>query len=111
MNISIENLALEAGVHTVNLAFVFRRFYRENISEYIQKLRVNYASELLPGKNLSISEITFLAGFADQSHFTRIFKRYVGTTRGDFRNRSPLTFKEDRWQTFCRNKINGKFSG
>lgn len=95
VNLSIENLALEAGVHPVYLASVFRRFYQESISEYIQKLRINYASDLLLGKNIPISEIAFLAGFADQSHFTRIFKRYSGTTPGVFRNQSPLTFKED----------------
>lgn len=88
-NLSIENLALEAGVHPVYMASVFRRFYQENISEYIQKLRVNYASELLLGKKVPISEIAFLAGFADQSHFTRVFKRYIGTTPAVFRNQSP----------------------
>jgi AraC family transcriptional regulator len=92
-NLSIGKLALEAGVHPVYLASVFRRFYQENISEYVQKLRVNYASELLLGKKVSISEIAFLAGFADQSHFTRVFKRYVGTTPGAFRNQSQSTFK------------------
>lgn len=92
-NLSIEQLALEAAVHPVYLASVFRRFYHENIGEYVQKLRVKYASELLLANKFPISEIAFLAGFADQSHFTRIFKRHVGTTPAAYRNQSPSIVK------------------
>lgn len=92
-NLSIENLALEADVHPVYLASIFRRFYQENISEYVQKLRVKYAAELLLGNKIAISEIAFLAGFADQSHFTRIFKRHIGTTPAVYRNQSSAIVK------------------
>jgi AraC family transcriptional regulator len=85
-NFSIEELSLEAGVHPVYLAAVFRQFYHESIGEYVQKLRINHASKLLLVKNASISEIANSTGFTDQSHFTRMFKRYVGITPGAFRN-------------------------
>ena len=85
-NLSTEEIALEADVHPVHLASVFRRFYHETIGEYVQKLRVAHASRLLLDKEISLAEIAYSAGFSDQSHFTRIFKRYVGTTPGAFRN-------------------------
>ncbi|HEY8561108.1 MAG TPA: AraC family transcriptional regulator [Pyrinomonadaceae bacterium] len=84
-NFSTDELAAEAGVHPVHLAAVFRQFYRETMGEYVQKMRVAHASALLLDKELPLSEIAYAAGFSDQSHFTRIFKRLVGVTPGAFR--------------------------
>lgn len=85
-NFSTEELALEANVHPVHLAAVFRQFYHETMGEYVQKLRIAHASRLLLNKEISLADIAFSTGFADQSHFTRIFKRLVGVTPGAFRN-------------------------
>jgi len=86
-NVRVEALASEVGIHPVHLASVFRQFYHENISEYVQKLRINYAEKLLLSDKTPICEIAYMSGFTDQSHFTRMFKRYVGTTPAMFRNR------------------------
>lgn len=84
-NFSNDELDLEANVHPVHLAAVFRQFYHQTIGEYVQKLRVNFASRLLFDKEIPLIEIAYSAGFSDQSHFTRVFKRYVGVTPGEFR--------------------------
>lgn len=85
-NFSTEELAAEANVHPVYLASVFRQFYHETMGEYVQKLRIAHASKLLLNKEIPLIEIAYSAGFSDQSHFTRIFKRFVGITPGAFRN-------------------------
>jgi AraC family transcriptional regulator len=85
-NLTAEELAAEAGVHPVHLAAVFRRFEHQSLGEYVQKLRVDYASRLLLDRDLPLAEIAYSAGFSDQSHFTRVFKRCVGLTPGAFRN-------------------------
>jgi AraC family transcriptional regulator len=85
-NLTSEELAIEAGVHPVHLASVFRRFYRETIGEYVQTRRVTHASTLLLKGEMSLADIAYSAGFSDQSHFNRVFKRITGLTPGAFRN-------------------------
>jgi AraC family transcriptional regulator len=85
-NLSSEDLAIEAQVHPVHLASVFRRFYHETIGEYVQKRRVAHASKLLLDPEMPLVDIAYSTGFSDQSHFTRVFKRVTGFTPGAFRN-------------------------
>jgi AraC family transcriptional regulator len=82
-NISTVELANEAGVHPVHLASVFRRFHGQTIGEFIQQLRVAHASRLLIGGR-AFAEVAYESGFADQSHFNRLFKRHTGMTPGAF---------------------------
>lgn len=84
-NITTSDLAAEAGVHPVHLAAVFRQFHHQTIGEYQQQLRVQFAARLLGNPDLPLIEIAQAAGFSDQSHLTRIFKRFSGTTPGAFR--------------------------
>ena len=85
-NISSEELAADAGVHPVHLAAVFRKFQHETIGDHVQKKRVEHAAELLKNFEMPICEIAYECGFADQSHFTRVFKRRVGMTPGAYRS-------------------------
>lgn len=85
-SITTESLATDARVHPVYLASVFRKFHRETIGDYVQKRRVAHASKLLQDVAVPLTEIAYACGFADQSHFTRVFKRRVGMTPGAFRN-------------------------
>ena len=85
-NISSEDLAADAGVHPVHLASVFRKFRNETIGDHVQKKRVERASELLHDTEVPLCEVAYTCGFADQSHFTRVFKRRVGITPGAYRN-------------------------
>lgn len=80
-----ELLAAEAGVHPVHLAAVFRRFYHQTVGEYVQQLRIRHASTCLRESELPLTQIAYECGFADQSHFTRVFKRHTGVTPGAYR--------------------------
>ncbi len=79
------DLAENAGVHPVHLASVFRRFHGQTIGEYVQQLRVSHASKLMIDPELPLADIAYEAGFSDQSHFNRLFKRHTGMTPGQFR--------------------------
>lgn len=83
--LTLEELSTEAGVHPVHLSRVFRRFQREGIAEYTHRLRARTAATLLRNPETPLAEIGFACGFADQSHFTRSFRRITGHTPHAFR--------------------------
>ncbi|WP_439582388.1 chromate resistance protein ChrB domain-containing protein [Dyadobacter bucti] len=86
LNLSLKQVA--AGLD-MNPAYVSREFskYFSDLSfgEYIRKLRIEKAIELLGNTSNSLSEIAYLTGFSDQSHFNRIFKPHTGQNPSVFR--------------------------
>jgi len=84
--LTLDELAREAGVHPVHLSRVFRRCVGEGIGEHVHRLRVRTACERLLAPDVSLSEVSFGTGFADQSHFTRAFRKITGMTPAAFRS-------------------------
>jgi AraC family transcriptional regulator len=80
---SIAQLAAEAGVHPAHLTRSFRRHFLRSIGAFTREARVNRAKELLP--KLPLADVALACGFADQSHFTRTFRRLQGVTPAEFR--------------------------
>jgi AraC-like DNA-binding protein len=76
----------------VHFAAVFRRHYGCSVGEYLRRRRVHRARQRLAETDLPLAEIATEAGFADQSHLTRMFKRFVGLTPGQYR--TFLAFKK-----------------
>ena len=82
---SLTYLAKAVEVHPTHLARVFRQFERCTVGDYIREVRINYARQRMLESNDSLVEIALAAGFADQTHFTRSFKRVTGMTPREFR--------------------------
>jgi AraC family transcriptional regulator len=78
-------LAAEAGTHPVHLMAVFRRHVGCSVGEFVRRCRVEFAASRLATPGVSLAEVAAESGFADQSHFTRVFKRTTGLTPAAFR--------------------------
>jgi AraC-like DNA-binding protein len=91
-NLSLSLKEISEGLN-VHPAYVSREFskYFNNLSygEYIRKLRIDKAMELLGASAHSLAEIAYLTGFSDQSHFTRIFKKHTGKSPAEYRKSLP----------------------
>lgn len=87
-NISINLKGVSEAVQ-VNPTYLSREFaaHFDNLTfgEYIRKLRVEKAIQLLDDPAHSLLDIAYLTGFSDQSHFTRIFKKYTGKSPSAYR--------------------------
>ena len=84
-DMTLERIAGTVGTHPVHLARVFRQYHRCTIGEYIRRLRVEFACRELSLTDAPLSQIALAAGFYDQSHFSRTFKRLVGLTPAVYR--------------------------
>jgi AraC family transcriptional regulator len=82
---TLDELAKAAGVHPTHLTRVFRQFEHCTVGDYVRVVRIEYARERMLKSNQPLVEIALAAGFADQPHFTRSFKRITGLTPTDFR--------------------------
>lgn len=83
--LTLSDVAADAGVHPVHLAQTFRRFHHCTVGDYLRCVRIDYACEQLARTDRSFSELAAAAGFADQSHFARTFKKTVGLRPSEYR--------------------------
>ena len=80
--LTVEMLSREVGLSAAHFARAFKETMGRAPHQYLLALRLERARRLLETTEVSLSDIAHRAGFADQAHFTRLFKRAFGTTPG-----------------------------
>lgn len=86
---TLKGIADQIGVHPVYLCRAFSEHLNCTFGEYIRTLRILRGWQLLSLTAESLADIANESGFADQSHFTRLFKTKFGIAPGRYR-RSKL---------------------
>lgn len=86
LTLTLKQVSQSLQVHPTYLSREFSKYF-DNLSfgDYIRKLRIEKAVQLLAQSNHSLAEIAYLTGFSDQSHFNRIFKQYMGKNPSSYR--------------------------
>jgi AraC family transcriptional regulator len=82
---TIADVACEVGVHPCHLARAFRARHHMPIGAFVRQLRLEWAARRLVTSDVPLAAVALEAGFADQSHLTRAFKRYSGMPPGQYR--------------------------
>jgi AraC-like DNA-binding protein/ligand-binding sensor protein len=85
-----ENLSLSQVARAVNTStFYFCKMFKKatglNFTEYLSRVRVEKAKNLLLNPNLRVSEIAYEVGFQSLTHFNRVFKKLVGQSPSEYR--------------------------
>ena len=87
-NLSLTNISKSLDINPSYLSREFSKHFDQlSFGEYIRKLRIEKAITLIQQNKYSLTEIAYLTGFSDQSHFTRIFKQHTG--------KSPSLYKKE----------------
>ena len=86
--IRLGDLAETVGVHPAYLARAFRARHGVSVGEYGRRVRLEWAAAEIARTDAPLAAIATEAGFADQSHFTRLFKRFAGTTPAQYRRQT-----------------------
>ncbi|MGC2083421.1 MAG: AraC family transcriptional regulator [Bradyrhizobium sp.] len=83
--LSLEKIAAEFDLSVSHFSRSFRVSTGLPPHQWLLRQRVNTAKQLMTVRDLSLSEIAIAAGFANQSHFTRVFSSVVGVSPGMWR--------------------------
>jgi AraC family transcriptional regulator len=84
-DISLQELALACGLSVTYFARAFKSNTRVAPHRWLTALRLEQAKNLILETQLPLAEIGLLSGFADQSHFTRVFTKTTGVSPGVWR--------------------------
>ncbi len=96
--ITIADLQKAASMSERNLFRHFRKVFGVSPNEYLTRIRVQHATELLLNSNKQISEIAMECGFCDSNHFGKVFRKMTGTTPKKFRQQTLDTLQlRGRW--------------
>jgi AraC-like DNA-binding protein/ligand-binding sensor protein len=85
--ISLQEIADASGLSAPYFSTIFKNEMGENLSSYLNRLRVGKAATMLAETDLTLNEIAGSCGFEDQSWFSKIFKTYTGISPGKYRER------------------------
>jgi AraC family transcriptional regulator len=84
-DLSLTELAAVAGMSTFHFAREFKRATGTSPHQYLLKIRIERAKELLSKSEMPLVDVGFQSGFSHQSHFSRLFRKLTGTTPQSYR--------------------------
>lgn len=83
--LTLGSVAEALGVNKFALSKVFSGVFHTNFNQYLNEIRLNYASSLLENTDMSITDIYLEAGFESQRTFNRAFRQRYGRTPSEYR--------------------------
>jgi AraC family transcriptional regulator len=90
MDLTVAGIAQAVHMSPHHFMLLFKQSTGQSPYRYVIEARVRKARDLLNSGKFSISEVTYQAGFADQSHLTRHIKHVYGVTPGMLLERRDL---------------------
>jgi two-component system response regulator YesN len=81
----VSDVAGASGLSSDRLAHLFRDTLGMAVKDYVMRLRVTIARELMRDARRTLEDVAQLAGFVDASHFSRVFAGAVGARPGAYR--------------------------
>jgi AraC-like DNA-binding protein len=88
-DLSLGEVAKAMNMSTFYFCKMFKKVTGINFTDYLSRVRVEKAKNLLLNPNLRISEIAFEVGFQSLTHFNRVFKNIVGQSPSEYREKLP----------------------
>jgi YesN/AraC family two-component response regulator len=92
--IKLREVAKIAGLSAPYFSTIFKEEMGENLSRYINRLRVEKSIKMLLETEYTLNEISNACCFQDQSWYTKIFKSFTGISPGKYRSQGGLLFAQ-----------------
>ena len=85
-DIELNGIAERFNINMYHFCHIFKDFTGKTFKEYLNKVRVDKAEQLLINTDATIGEIAFLSGFNDSNYFSRKFRQLKGKSPREVRN-------------------------
>ncbi len=118
-NISVEDIAASAGMNRKSLYAVFKKLTGFSPRDYLIYYRMSKATALLKSTNFSVETVSASVGYSDQFHFSKEFKKNVGTSPSEYRKviaqdptmeyRSPIDVVRQQYPTSVTEEVPPQF--
>ena len=89
--LSLEEISEISGLSAPYFSTIFKKEMGENLSSYLNRLRVEKARVMLVQTSFSLRKIAGSCGFEDQGWFSKIFRSYTGINQGKYRQEKKIT--------------------
>jgi two-component system response regulator YesN len=86
-NISREDVAAHVGLNPAYLSRLFKKETGKNLVDYLIEAKIERGKLLLDTTDMTVSAIAQQVGYANFSHFTKMFKKQYGITPQSYRQR------------------------
>ena len=87
----LAKIAKEFNYNYNYLSTYFNRKVGESFSEYVNRIRIEKACEILKSSSCTIAQVSEMTGYSDPSYFSRIFKNQTGKTPSQWKRRLGKT--------------------
>lgn len=85
--LSLDEVSRYVNISPYYFSKLFKEEAGENFIEYLTRIRIAHAKELLKNPELSIKEICLMSGYSDPNYFSRLFKKQEDVTPSEYRER------------------------
>jgi transcriptional regulator GlxA family with amidase domain len=85
--ITVKDMAAISNMSPRNLSRRFEHATSNTPLEYLQRFRIENAKKMLENKSYGIEQVAMKCGYEDMSFFRKVFKRHVGMTPRDYKEK------------------------
>ena len=83
--LSLKQISETFGMHESYISNVFKNALGENLSVYIERLRIEKAREMVKNTDMKVQEIAEAVGYTSDASFRRAFKKIIGVSPVEYR--------------------------
>ena len=87
-NITLTELAEKYHLDASHLSRTFSRTYGESVIAFLTRIRMEKAAELMKEADRKLEAIAFLVGYDDYHYFSRVFRKKMGISPSEYRNKN-----------------------
>lgn len=86
-DLSVNYIADKFNLNSVTVSQLFKKVKLQSLHDYINYCRIEHAKDIMEKNYTNLNELAFKIGYNNTKTLTRVFKKYIGMTPGQYKNK------------------------